>query len=77
VISELKTDRQGLVLVKGRRRDPLALGFGRFALVDRNGKPVHGELDSTKALTLDEAGGLGRVFRRPDDLTVAARFPLL
>jgi hypothetical protein len=26
-----------------------ALGLGRYAIVDRNGKPVHGELDSSSS----------------------------
>jgi hypothetical protein len=29
-----KAARQGLVLVKSRRRDPDALGFGRYVLLD-------------------------------------------
>ena len=48
-------ERQGLRLVKSRRRDPRAIGYGGYMLVDayRNAA-VHGEIDSPRALTLDE-----------------------
>ncbi|MFD5831022.1 hypothetical protein [Lentzea sp. NPDC060358] len=46
--------RQGLQLVKSRRRDPRALGYGGYMLVDaaRN-TVVAGEIDSPRALDLD------------------------
>lgn len=48
-------DRQGLALVKSRRRDPRALGYGGYMLVDTSTNvAVAGELDSHRALTLDE-----------------------
>ncbi len=48
-------DRQGFVLMRSRRRDPRALGFGRYALVDKfTGAPVYGELDSRNSLSMDD-----------------------
>ena len=48
--------RQGLILQKSRRRDPRALGYGGYMLVDASANAVvYGELDSPNALTLDEA----------------------
>ncbi|HET6920119.1 MAG TPA: hypothetical protein VFI46_11720, partial [Jiangellaceae bacterium] len=49
-------ERQGLVLVKSRRRDPRALGFGRFVIkTSRTGRTVAGgALDTDRALTLVE-----------------------
>lgn len=48
-------DRQGLILQKSRRRDPRALGYGGYMLVDAStNSVVAGELDSPRALTLDE-----------------------
>jgi uncharacterized Zn finger protein (UPF0148 family) len=48
-------DRQGLTLVKSRRRDPRALDFGRFMIVNKQTNTVEaGELDSPQALDLDE-----------------------
>ena len=47
--------RQGLVLKKSRRRDPRALGYGGYMLVDAfTNSVVAGELDSPRALTLDD-----------------------
>jgi hypothetical protein len=46
--------RQGLELVKSRRRDPRALGFGRYMIVDAaSNAVVAGEIDSPRALDLD------------------------
>jgi hypothetical protein len=38
--------RQGLALVKSRRRDPRSLGFGRYALTDGEGEVVAGAASS-------------------------------
>lgn len=47
--------RQGLKLVRSRRRDPRATGFGRYALVDPDtGRAVAGKLDSPASMTLDD-----------------------
>ena len=47
--------RQGLRVVKSRRRDPRALGFGGYMIVDPDVNAViAGEIDSPRALTLDE-----------------------
>ena len=47
--------RQGLKLVRSRRRDPQAADFGRYALVDPDtNRAVAGELDSASAMTLDD-----------------------
>ena len=47
--------RQGLKLVRSRRRDPRAADFGRYALVDPDtNRAVAGELDSASAMTLDD-----------------------
>lgn len=43
-------DRQGLRLVKSRRRDPRALGYGTYGLVDASADWS----DSGFGLTLDE-----------------------
>jgi hypothetical protein len=45
--------RQGLRLVKSRRRDPRAIGYGGFMIVDQNNVVVAGEVDSARALDLD------------------------
>lgn len=47
-------DRQGLRLVKSRRRDPRALGYGGYMLVDERNRVQAGELDSPRALSLDD-----------------------
>jgi hypothetical protein len=48
-------ERQGLALHKSRRRDPRALGFGGYMIVDvATNAIVAGELDSPRALTLEE-----------------------
>jgi hypothetical protein len=48
-------ERQGLKLVKSRRRDRRALGYGGFMIVDANlNVVVAGELDSGRALDLDQ-----------------------
>lgn len=47
--------RQGLRLVKSKRRDPRALEFEKYALVNREtGAVVHGEVESPRGLTLSE-----------------------
>ena len=48
--------RQGLILSKTRRRDPRAIDFGRYALLDRSsGAPVHPDgAISVFALTIDD-----------------------
>lgn len=46
--------RQGLQLVKSRRRDPRAIGYGGFMLVDDRNVAVYGEVDSARALDLDQ-----------------------
>ena len=46
--------RQELRLVKSHRRDPRALGFGGYMLVDWNNNVVFGEVDSARALDLDQ-----------------------
>lgn len=35
-------ERQGLALSKSRRRDPRALDFDRWAILDERGRPVAG-----------------------------------
>lgn len=48
--------RQGYQLVKSRRRDPRALGYGGYMITDPNTNTiVAGEVDSHQALTLDDA----------------------
>lgn len=47
--------RQGLELVKSRRRDPRSLGYGGYQLVDaQTGKVVAGEVDSRRALSIED-----------------------
>ena len=46
--------RQGLTLLKSRRRDPRALGYGRYQLNDADGRTVAGKLDSNDALTVEQ-----------------------
>ena len=48
-------ERQGLRLVKSRRRDPLAMDYGGYMLVDVfNNTVVAGELNTPRVLTVDE-----------------------
>ncbi|HJR90488.1 MAG TPA: hypothetical protein VJ782_10055 [Aeromicrobium sp.] len=48
-------DRQGLALVKSRRRDPRSIDYGRFMVVDNSTNTVvAGELNSPRALDMDE-----------------------
>jgi hypothetical protein len=48
-------ERQGFRLVKSRRRDPRALTYGRWHVVDRfTGKPVAGHDRAGSSWTLDE-----------------------
>lgn len=50
-------ERQGLRLVKARRRDPRAIDYGGFMIVDAsNNTVVAGELNSPRAMSLDEVG---------------------
>jgi hypothetical protein len=51
--------RQGLRLTKSRRRDPLALDFGRYWLTDDNNRGVAGDMNGC---TLDE---IEEVLRNP------------
>jgi hypothetical protein len=47
--------RQGYALVKSRRRDPRALGYGKFMIIEPNADTVvYGEVDSHRSLSLDE-----------------------
>jgi hypothetical protein len=47
-------ERRGLKLVKSRRRDPLAVDYGRYVIVDPDSnQPVAGEFGSASAMTLD------------------------
>ena len=49
------TERRGLKLVKSRRRDPLAVDYGRYVIVNpTSNRPVAGELDDASAMTLDD-----------------------
>lgn len=48
-------ERQGLKLSKSRRRDPRAMDFGGWMIVDSfTNSIVAGELNSPRALSLDE-----------------------
>src|SRR5712671_6443778 len=50
--------RQGLKLVRSRRRDPLAIDYGRYVIVDPDSnRTVAGELGSASAMTLDDVEG--------------------
>ena len=48
--------RRGLTLSKSRRRDPAALDYGMYALIDNErGNPIHSDnINSIYALTLDD-----------------------
>lgn len=46
--------RQGLKIVKSRRRDPRALDYGRFMIVDQDNRVVAGELSAGQGLTIDQ-----------------------
>lgn len=46
-------ERQGLRLVKSRRRDPRAIGYGGYMIVNQDNNAVAGEIDSARALNLD------------------------
>ena len=53
-----KADRRGYQLVKCRRRDPLAIGYGLYALldIDTGGSPLpHNTYGDPYVLDLDEA----------------------
>jgi hypothetical protein len=43
-------DRQGYTLAKSRRRDPRAIGYGTFQIVDARGVSVAGERMSLEAV---------------------------
>jgi hypothetical protein len=48
-------ERQGFVLHKSRRRDPRAIDYGRYMLVDPSTNTVvAGEVEGRAALTIDE-----------------------
>jgi hypothetical protein len=47
-------DRQGLALQRSRRRDPHALGFGTYQLVNERGRVVAGDRQRGYGLTLDQ-----------------------
>lgn len=46
--------RQGLELHKSGRRDPFALDFGRYVLIDGRGATIAGEHDGRHAFTLED-----------------------
>jgi hypothetical protein len=49
-------DRQGLRLVKSRRRDPLALDFGRYMITGLDGTVVAGQGPTGRpSMTLEQA----------------------
>ena len=54
--------RQGLQLVKSRRKDQRAIGYGKFAIVERHGKRAIGAVPGGFALRSAPAttGGLDR-----------------
>ncbi len=48
-------ERRGLKLVKSRRRDPLAVDYGRYVIADPDtNRPIAGELGSAGAMALDD-----------------------
>lgn len=48
-------ERQGLVLRKSRRRDPLALDYDRWKILDENGKTIAGaDKAGRPTMTIDE-----------------------
>ena len=47
-------ERQGLQLVKSRRRDPRALGFGTFTIVDTATNALRAGGAGAEGLTVDE-----------------------
>ncbi|HEX4864262.1 MAG TPA: hypothetical protein VFV02_09330 [Acidimicrobiales bacterium] len=48
-------ERRGLKVVKSRRRDPLAVDYGRYVIVDPDSnRPVAGEFGSASVMTLDD-----------------------
>jgi hypothetical protein len=50
-----RVKRQGLRLVKSRRRDPQDADYGRYALIDPAGSPVLGRgTDGSYPMTLDD-----------------------
>jgi hypothetical protein len=46
-------ERQGLRLAKCRRRDPRAIGFGTYMLVDQNNNIVAGDTQNGYGMDLD------------------------
>jgi len=46
-------DRQGLRLAKCRRRDPRAIGYGTYMLVDQNNNIVAGDSQKGYGMDLD------------------------
>jgi hypothetical protein len=47
-------ERQGLRLVKSRRRDPRAIGYGTYGLIDGRNRLVLGDRQNGYGYTLDE-----------------------
>lgn len=63
-------DRQGFTLVKSKRKDPRAVGYGCFMVIDqRTKKSVAGKLDTPSALTIDEV----EEFLTPGDVRTDTR----
>ena len=69
-------DRRGLALVKSRRRDRQAIDYGRFHLVDVwTNTIVAGELNSPRALTLEEVAAYLGLDDGPGSRTQKAEKP--
>src|SRR5438105_1269226 len=60
--------RQGLQLVRSRRRDPLAVDYGRYMIVDPDSnRSVAGELGGAHAMTIDD---VEEWLTSPDDTSI-------
>lgn len=46
--------RQGLELQKSKRKDPMALDYGKYMLVNESGEPVFGQEPRPFSATLDQ-----------------------
>lgn len=54
-LARKKLERRGYRLVKSRRRDPKAMGYGGYMIVHATTNSVEaGEIDSPRALSLDD-----------------------